>query len=41
MSEFVLEEFEEANLLVNITKHTLVPQHEVLSDEDKKALLAK
>jgi DNA-directed RNA polymerase I, II, and III subunit RPABC1 len=38
---YKLEEFSEADLLVNITHHTLVPRHDVLSREDKKALLEK
>lgn len=38
---YVLEEFSEADLLVNITHHTLVPKHEVLSPEEKKALLER
>jgi len=38
---YTLEEFEEASLLVNITRHTLVPRHEVLSPQEKKALLEK
>lgn len=36
-----VEAFQEAELLVNITHHELVPQHAVLAAEDKKALLAK
>ena len=36
-----LEEFSEADLLVNITHHTLVPKHEVLTPEEKKLLLQK
>jgi DNA-directed RNA polymerase I, II, and III subunit RPABC1 len=36
-----LEEFSEADLLVNITHHTLVPRHEVLTPDEKKALLEK
>ncbi|KAF8525838.1 DNA-directed RNA polymerase RPB5 subunit [Hysterangium stoloniferum] len=39
--QYKLEEFSEADLLVNITHHTLVPKHEVLSPEDKKALLER
>lgn len=38
---FHLEDFEEAYLLVNITHHHLVPKHEVLTLEEKKALLAR
>ncbi|KAI9148549.1 DNA-directed RNA polymerases II 24 kDa polypeptide (RNA polymerase II subunit 5) [Blastocladiella emersonii ATCC 22665] len=36
-----LEAFEEAELVVNITKHVLVPKHEVLTDEEKKVLLTR
>ena len=39
--QYKLEEFSEADLLVNITHHTLVPKHEVLAPEDKRALLEK
>jgi DNA-directed RNA polymerases I, II, and III subunit RPABC1 len=40
-AQYKLEEFSEADLLVNITHHTLVPRHEVLSPENKKDLLEK
>lgn len=40
-SDYSLEDFEEASLLVNITQHVLVPQHEVLTSEEKKMLLAR
>ncbi len=36
-----LEYFEERDLIVNITEHELVPQHVVLSDDEKKELLKK
>lgn len=37
----VLEVFHEQDLLVNITKHELVPKHVLLSQEEKAALLAR
>ncbi|KAJ7593437.1 RNA polymerase [Mycena floridula] len=39
--DYRLEEFSESDLLVNIVHHTLVPQHEVLSPDEKKLLLEK
>ncbi|SGY62597.1 BQ5605_C007g04712 [Microbotryum silenes-dioicae] len=39
VSQFTIEAFQESELLVNITHHTLVPKHEVLSTEEKKELL--
>jgi len=39
--QYKLEEFAEADLLVNITHHVLVPRHDVLSEPEKKALLEK
>lgn len=35
------EIFYEHELIVNITKHILVPRHIPLTEEEKKALLAK
>jgi len=40
-AQYKLEEFAETDLLVNITHHTLVPQHEVLDPQQKRELLAK
>lgn len=39
--QYRLEEFSESDLLVNITRHILVPQHEVLTQEEKTLLLEK
>ena len=36
-----MEYFFHRELLVNITKHHLVPQHEVLTTEEKRSLLDK
>jgi DNA-directed RNA polymerase I, II, and III subunit RPABC1 len=40
-SQFKIEAFQESELLVNITQHTLVPKHEVLTREEKDELLTK
>ena len=37
----IIEYFMDEELLFDITEHSLVPKHEVLSDEAKAALLAK
>jgi len=39
--KYILEQFMEQELLVNITEHQLVPDHEVLSDAEKKELLSR
>ena len=41
MPQYQLEEFAETELLVNITQHTLVPQHDILSTEQKRLLLER
>lgn len=40
-ADFTVEHFLENELLVDITEHELVPEHVVLSDEEKAALLAR
>jgi len=39
--QYRLEEFAEADLLVNITHHKLVPTHEVLTPNEKDLLLQR
>ncbi|KAJ1978711.1 DNA-directed RNA polymerases II 24 kDa polypeptide (RNA polymerase II subunit 5) [Dimargaris verticillata] len=39
--KYHLELFKEADLLVNITHHNLVPRHDILSPEEKRTLLQR
>eukprot|EP01083_Nonionella_stella_P111220 326145_1 len=36
-----IETFKQSELMINITQHKLVPNHQILSDKDKKQLLEK
>lgn len=40
-AQFSIEAFIESELLVNITHHSLVPTHAVLTPVEKKQLLSK
>lgn len=40
-SEYHLEDFPESDLLVNITKHFLVPKHTIMTSEEKTALIKR
>lgn len=39
--KYSLEQFREAELMINITEHELVPQHVVMTPEEKKELLQR
>lgn len=39
--KYILEQFLEAELLINITEHHLVPDHELMTPEEKKELLGR
>ena len=39
--KFLIEQFQEQELLVNITEHVLVPKHEVLTQDEKETLLKR
>ncbi|XP_046545567.1 DNA-directed RNA polymerases I, II, and III subunit RPABC1 [Haliotis rubra] len=39
--KYILEQFREAELLINITEHMLVPEHVVMTPEEKSELLAR
>jgi len=39
--KYILEQFLEAELMVNITEHELVPEHVVMTNEEKAELLAR
>jgi len=39
--KYILEQFLEAELLINITEHQLVPEHIVMAPEEKQELLIR
>ena len=39
--KYILEQFLDSELLINLTEHDLVPQHVVMTPEEKKELLGK
>ncbi|XP_072026027.1 DNA-directed RNA polymerases I, II, and III subunit RPABC1 [Amphiura filiformis] len=39
--KYILEQFLEAELLINITEHEFVPEHVVMTNEEKSELLAR
>ncbi|KAH3757379.1 RPB5 subunit of DNA-directed RNA polymerase [Pelomyxa schiedti] len=41
VAEYIIEDFTEQELMINITRHSLVPAHVVLSADDKHELLTR
>ena len=41
MGPFVIEPFSQEELLINVTKHELVPKHQILKEHEKVELLKK
>jgi len=39
--KYLIEIFSDSELLVNITRHSLVPKHVVLTNDEKKMLLER
>uniref|UniRef100_A0A915KAK3 RNA polymerase subunit H/Rpb5 C-terminal domain-containing protein n=2 Tax=Romanomermis culicivorax TaxID=13658 RepID=A0A915KAK3_ROMCU len=39
--KYILEQFLEAELMINITEHDLVPEHVVMTNDEKAELLAR
>ena len=41
MGPFIIEPFSQEELLINVTKHELVPKHQILKESEKLDLLKK
>lgn len=39
--KIIIETFKQTELLVNITEHSLVPKHQVLTKDEKEALMTR